>query len=142
MAKYELITIHAGKITVLLESETKQPVVKAYLETYRRQYNRIRIEGEVLTIREADEFCGMKWQGLSMDWKAPVRKVKKERYIRQKYKGRAVELLDDDGQVVAKYESITQAAEDLDTTRLMIGRWARGERKPANGLILRYADKG
>lgn len=59
---YELVSIWPGGEYVHMRSEALPPVAARYNRCKAREtYVRIRLDGRLLTIREADELCGEKW---------------------------------------------------------------------------------
>lgn len=137
---YEMLTIWSGGEYVHLATEDKQALAARYNRSRMREtYVRIRLDGRLLTIREADELCGEKWQiasGLPMAQKA--RAYTSLPITRKKRRDRAkrVAEMDKDGHVLRIFESINDMAISLNTSTAT-GLWIRQGDIRATGC--RYA---
>ena len=126
---YELVSIWPGGEYVHMRSEALPPVAARYNRCKAREtYVRIRLDGRLLTIREADELCGEKWQiasGLPIGQKA--RTYTSLPITRNKRRDRAkrVAELDAAGHVLRVFESINDMAISLNTSTATAGLWIR-----------------
>lgn len=138
---YEMLTIWPGGEYVHLATEDKQALAARYNRCRAQDVAvRIRRDGYLLTIREADELCGEKWQlasGLPMAQKA--RAYTSLPITRKKRRDRAkrVAELDAAGHVLRVFESINDMAISLNTSTATAGLWIRQGDIRATGC--RYA---
>ena len=138
---YEMLTIWPGGEYVHLATEDKQALAARYNRCRAQDVAvRIRRDGYLLTIREADELCGEKWQlasGLPMAQKA--RAYTSLPITRKKRRDRAkrVAELDAAGHVLRVFESINDMAASLNTSTATAGLWIRQGDIRATGC--RYA---
>ena len=138
---YEMLTIWPGGEYVHFSTEDKKAIAARYNRCRAQDAAvRIRRDGYLLTIREADELCGEKWQlasGLPMAQKA--RAYTSLPITRKKRRDRAkrVAELDKDGHVLRVFESINDMAISLNTSTATAGLWIRQGDIRATGC--RYA---
>lgn len=100
MAKYQLLQIIKGEETVLLDTKSKRLIKKKW----DRDGNfRIRIDGEILLIYEAELFVAGKLKKRKVVVKPTVKKAPPANRKR-------VVLIDKDGNVVRRYPTVTAAA--------------------------------
>lgn len=142
---YELCSMSAGEVWVLLVSNRPQEIKQRYLRNCKKQYLRIRVDGRILTIREADEFCGCKW-GLAHDLKKQARlhvTVSKCGVVPKSHPragGIAVEQLDRDGNVIGRFASMADAAEANHIQPCTVQRRCKNKPGRIDGMFFRYAD--
>lgn len=106
---YELVSIWPGGEYVHMRSEALPPVAARYNRCKAREtYVRIRLDGRLLTIREADELCGEKWPIVPH-----VVRRKKRVYGGPKpnIKRKAVAEIDQNGNIVRVFESAEKMAD-------------------------------
>ena len=138
---YEMLTIWPGGEYVHFSTEDKKALAARYNRCRAQDVAvRIRRDGYLLTIREADELCGEKWQlasGLPMAQKA--RAYTSLPITRKKRRDRAkrVAELDAAGHVLRVFESINDMAISLNTSTATAGLWIRQGDIRATGC--RYA---
>lgn len=105
MAKYQLLQIVKGEETVLLDTKSKRLIKKKW----DRDGNfRIRINGEILLIFEAELFVAGKLNKRKVVLKPAVKQAPPALLDSRK---KAVLLIDKDGNVVRRYPTVTAAAE-------------------------------
>lgn len=104
MAKYQLLQIVKGEETVLLDTKSKRLIKKKW---DRDGKFRIRIDGEILLIYEAELFVAGKLKRRVVVKPA----VKKAPPALLDSRKKAVLLIDKDGNVVRRYPTVTAAAE-------------------------------
>lgn len=120
---YELVSIWPGGEYVHMRSEALPPVAARYNRCKAREtYVRIRLDGRLLTIREADELCGEKWQIVPH-----VVRRKKRVYGGPKpnIKRKAVAEIDKNGNIVRVFESAEKMADAIGICWSSAGVWAR-----------------
>lgn len=104
MAKYQLLQIKNREETVLVDSDKKRDVRKRY---YRDGLFRIRVDGKILRIFEADAWAaGKRIPKPAQDPKSP------ERVKRVGNGERAVALIDAEGNVLKQYKTLKDAAKE------------------------------
>lgn len=136
MAKYELLTIWPGGEHVHLVTEDKNVLAAKY--NYGRETEmslRVRTDGRILTIREADELCGEKWPIVPH-----VVRRKKRVYGGPKpnVKRKAVAEIDQDGNIVRVFESAEKMADAIGICWSSAGVWARSGTVRGTGCSYRY----
>lgn len=120
---YELVSIWPGGEYVHMRSEALPPVAARYNRCKAREtYVRIRLDGRLLTIREADELCGEKWQIVPH-----VVRRKKRVYGGPKpnIKRKAGAEIDKNGNIVRVFESAEKMADAIGICWSSAGVWAR-----------------
>ena len=105
MAKYQLLQIVKGEETVLLDTKSKRLIKKKW---NRDGMFRIRIDGEILLIFEAELFVAGKLKKRKVVVKPAVKKAPPAILDSRK---KAVLLIDKNGNVVRRYPTVTAAAE-------------------------------
>lgn len=126
---YELLTIWPGGEYVHMRTEDLH-VISARYNRCRAQDVAIRIrkDGTILTIREADELCGEKWQlasGLPMAQKARTYASLPITCKKRRDRAKRVAELDAAGHVLRVFESINAMALALNTSAATAGLWIR-----------------
>lgn len=141
---YELLTISCGVETVILSTTDKKTVRRIYQRAGGQGCLRLRVDGQMLTIREADKFCGQNWPichdvrksrrcGSVSAWGVPYKHG-----VHAASNRKAVEMVID-GQVVERYDSIADAAEDNHLSVGTVQCRCSGRRKNVDGVVYRYA---
>lgn len=133
---YELVSIWPGGEYVHMRSEALPPVAARYNRCKAREtYVRIRLDGRLLTIREADELCGEKWQIVPH-----VVRRKKRVYGGPKpnIKRKAVAEIDKNGNIVRVFESAEKMADAIGICWSSAGVWARSGTVRGTGCSYRY----
>lgn len=139
MSTYELLSICCGIENIILKTKAPSQIKALY------GYGlRIRIDGRLLTIREADKFCGQRWticRGIPRPkpikvspWGIPY-----GRGVHVAPNRRAVELVIG-GQVAKHYVSITEAALDNRLSLSTVQSRCCGRLKETDGRMFRYAE--
>lgn len=104
MAKYQLLQIKNREETVLVDSDKKRDVRKRY---YRDGLFRIRVDGKILRIFEADAWAaGKRIPKPAQDPNSP------EKVKRVGNGERAVALIDAEGNVLKQYKTLKDAAKE------------------------------
>ena len=138
---YELVSIWPGGEYVHMRREELPPVAARYNRCrVRETYVRIRLDGRLLTIGEADELCGEKWQlasGLPIGQKARTYASLPITCKKRRDRAKRVAELDEDGHVLRIFESINAMALALNTSTATAGLWIRQGDIRATGC--RYA---
>ena len=133
---YELLTIWPGGEYVHMRTEDLH-VISARYNRCRAQDVAIRIrkDGTILTIGEADELCGDPW-GLVPEYKRPkVRSARPAVAVKAPPKKRkSVAEMDADGRIVRKFHSICGMAEALNIGNNTAGAWVRSGGIQATGF--------
>lgn len=139
MAKYELLTIWPGGEHVHLVTEDKNVLAAKY--NYGRETEmslRVRTDGRILTIREADELCGEKWPIVPQ-----VVKRKKRVYGQKQIpniKRKAVAEIDVDGTILRTFPSAEKMADAIGICWSAASEWARSGKIRETGCIYRYLE--
>lgn len=124
---YEMLTIWPGGEYVHFSTEDKKAIAARYNRCRAQDVAvRIRRDGYLLTIREADELCGEKWQlasGLPMAQKARVYTSLPITRKKRRDRAKRVAELDAAGHVLRVFESINDMAASLNTSTATAGLW-------------------
>lgn len=133
---YELLTIWPGGEYVHMRTEDLH-VISARYNRCRAQDVAIRIrkDGTILPIREADELCGEKWPIVPH-----VVRRKKRVYGGPKpnIKRKAVAEIDQNGNIVRVFESAEKMADAIGICWSSAGVWARSGTVRGTGCSYRY----
>lgn len=133
---YELLTIWPGGEYVHFSTENKKAICEKYNRCREQEVPiRIRENGRILTIREADELCGEKWPIVPH-----VVRRKKRVYGGPKpnVKRKAVAEIDQDGNIVRVFESAEKMADAIGICWSSAGVWARSGTVRGTGCSYRY----
>ena len=136
---YELLTIWPGGEYVHMRTEDLH-VISARYNRCRAQDVAIRIrkDGTILTIREADEMCGEKWPIVPQ-----VVKRKKRVYGQKQIpniKRKAVAEIDVDGTILRIFPSAEKMADEIGICWSAASGWARSGKIRETGCIYRYLE--
>lgn len=111
---YEVLTIHHGEETVLLTTENKKDAASLYVKL---NCGRLRVDGVLYTIREADEACGIAWYIPGYASGVDGRKCRyqkiREAAARAKMQVNATDYC---GNVMIGFSSVEEAARYFDVT--------------------------
>lgn len=136
---YELVSIWPGGEYVHMRSEALPPVAARYNRCKAREtYVRIRLDGRLLTIREADELCGEKWPVVEQ-----LVKRRKPQYSYQKkpnVKAKAVAEISEDGEILRVFQSAEKMADAIGICWSAASEWARSGKMRETGCIYRYLE--
>lgn len=137
---YELLTIWPGGEYVHFSTENKKAICEKYNRCREQEVPiRIRENGRILTIREADEMCGEKWPIVPQ-----VVKRKKRVYGYQKIpnvKRKAVAEIDEDGTVLRVFPSVEKMGDEIGICWYAAGEWARSGKIRETGCRYRYVEE-
>lgn len=137
---YELLTIWPGGEYVHFSTENKNAICEKYNRCREQEIPiRIREDGRILTIREADEMCGEKWPIVPQ-----VVKRKKRVYGYQKIsniKRKAVAEIDEDGTILRIFPSAEKMADEIGICWSAASGWARSGKIRETGCRYRYVEE-
>lgn len=137
---YELLTIWPGGEYVHFSTENKKAICEKYNRCREQEVPiRIRENGRILTIREADEMCGEKWQIVPQVVKRKNKECfeKKETNIKRK----PVAEIDEDGTILRIFPSVEKMADEIGICWSMAGVWARSGRIRTTGCKYIYLEE-
>ena len=136
---YELLTIWPGGEYVHFSTENKNAICEKYNRCREQEIPmRIRENGRILTIREADEMCGEKWPIVPQ-----VVKRKKRVYGQKQIpniKRKAVAEIDEDGTILRTFPSAEKMADAIGICWSAASEWARSGKMRETGCIYRYLE--
>lgn len=120
---YEMLTIWPGGEYVHFFTEDKKAIAARYNRCRAQDMPmRIRVDGRLLTIREADELCGQAWERMP--------EYKRPQVIRHKKTGglppakrKPVAEMDSSGAVLRRFCSIEEMAAQLNINRSTARKW-------------------
>lgn len=137
---YEMLTIWPGGEYVHFSTEDKKAIAARYNRCRAQDVAvRIRRDGYLLTIREADELCGEKWPIVPQVVKRKNKECseKKETNIKRK----PVAEIDEDGTILRIFPSVEKMAEEIGICWSMAGVWARSGRIRTTGCKYIYLEE-
>ena len=124
---YEVLTIWPGGEYVHLRAEKLHEAALKYNRFKHREINvRMRVDGRLLTIREADELCGEKW-GLARDLYDDRPKTYVRGHVAQKQSGmrKPIAEMNAEGRILRIFPSMTCMAKVLGITPGTVAMWVR-----------------
>ena len=136
---YELLTIWPGGEYIHFSTKNKKDICKKYNRCREQTVPiRIRENGRILTIREADELCGEKWTVVEQ-----LVKRRKPQYSYQKkpnVKAKAVAEISEDGEILRVFPSAEKMADAIGICWSSASEWARSGKMRETGCIYRYLE--
>lgn len=122
---YEVVTIWPGGEYVHISSSRLAQAAAKYNRCRTNEVcARIRKDGRILTIREADELCGGKWD-IAFDVVRAAKKPSIEKQKKNNYHRKKVAEINEKGEILRIFESMKDAAQDLEIGANTIRKWVR-----------------